>query len=154
MCRGLAAHLGVDAFLVRAAFVLLTLASGLGVAAYAAFWILVPVAEKAGPARPGGGAATGASCSRTRRSRWASPRCRGAPPGSPGGRCGRSSSAGSAPRSCGSRPTATSGSAGRSRCASGGCAACSGCSSSSAASAGSWRRTWRPTRRGRSSSPC
>lgn len=50
VCRGLAAHLGVDAFLVRAAFVLLTLASGLGVAAYAAFWILVPVAEKAAAA--------------------------------------------------------------------------------------------------------
>lgn len=47
VCRGLAGHLGVDVVLVRAAFVLLTVASGLGVAAYAAFWILVPVAEKA-----------------------------------------------------------------------------------------------------------
>ncbi|MFB4305802.1 PspC domain-containing protein [Actinomadura sp. GTD37] len=46
VCRGLAAHLGVDVLLVRAAFVLLTVASGLGVAAYAAFWILVPAPEK------------------------------------------------------------------------------------------------------------
>lgn len=52
VCRGLAVHLGVDVFLVRAAFVLLTMASGLGVAAYAAFWILVPVAERA--ERPAG----------------------------------------------------------------------------------------------------
>lgn len=46
VCRGLAVHLGVDVFLVRGAFVLLTMASGLGVAAYAAFWILLPVQEK------------------------------------------------------------------------------------------------------------
>jgi signal transduction histidine kinase len=46
VCRGLASHLGLDVVLVRGAFVLLTVASGLGVAAYAAFWILVPVAEK------------------------------------------------------------------------------------------------------------
>ncbi|MEW2355816.1 PspC domain-containing protein [Spirillospora sp. NPDC029432] len=43
VCRGLAGHLGVDAFLIRAAFVLLTLASGLGVAAYIALWVLVPL---------------------------------------------------------------------------------------------------------------
>ncbi|TDB82025.1 ATP-binding protein [Actinomadura sp. KC216] len=42
VCRGLAVHLGVEAPIVRAAFVLLTVASGLGVAAYIAFWILVP----------------------------------------------------------------------------------------------------------------
>ncbi|MGP4024767.1 ATP-binding protein [Actinomadura sp. 3N407] len=46
VCRGLAGHLGVDVVIVRAAFVLLTMASGLGVAAYAAFWILVPAPEK------------------------------------------------------------------------------------------------------------
>ncbi|WP_242608877.1 ATP-binding protein [Actinomadura formosensis] len=46
VCRGLAVHLGVDVLLVRAAFVLLTVASGLGIAAYAAFWILVPAPEK------------------------------------------------------------------------------------------------------------
>ncbi|SNS17550.1 PspC domain-containing protein [Actinomadura mexicana] len=53
VCRGLAEHLGVDVFLVRGAFVLLTMASGLGVAAYAALWILVPVRERA-PAEAGG----------------------------------------------------------------------------------------------------
>lgn len=46
VCRGLAVHLGVDVLIVRVAFVLLTAASGLGVAAYAAFWILVPAPEK------------------------------------------------------------------------------------------------------------
>ncbi|MEU8800503.1 PspC domain-containing protein [Spirillospora sp. NPDC048819] len=46
VCRGLAGHLGVDVVIVRVAFVLLTMASGLGVAAYVAFWILVPAAEK------------------------------------------------------------------------------------------------------------
>jgi signal transduction histidine kinase len=46
VCRGLAAHLGVDTFVVRAAFVLLTLASGLGIAAYIAFWVLVPMAPR------------------------------------------------------------------------------------------------------------
>ncbi|WP_121434544.1 ATP-binding protein [Actinomadura pelletieri] len=42
VCGGLAAHLGVDAFVIRAAFLLLSLASGIGVAAYIAFWVLVP----------------------------------------------------------------------------------------------------------------
>ncbi|MFI0447670.1 PspC domain-containing protein [Actinomadura sp. 6N118] len=42
VCRGLSAHLGVDTLIIRAAFVLLSMASGLGVAAYAAFWVLVP----------------------------------------------------------------------------------------------------------------
>jgi signal transduction histidine kinase len=46
VCRGLAAHLDVDVLIVRGAFVLLTMASGLGVAAYVAFWILVPAAER------------------------------------------------------------------------------------------------------------
>ncbi|MEV5569298.1 PspC domain-containing protein [Spirillospora sp. NPDC052269] len=41
VCRGLAEHLGIDVLLVRAAFVLLTVASGIGVAAYGAFWVLV-----------------------------------------------------------------------------------------------------------------
>nr|WP_242618941.1 ATP-binding protein [Actinomadura fibrosa] len=42
VCRGLAAHLGVDVLVVRAAFILLMAASGLGLAAYSAFWVLVP----------------------------------------------------------------------------------------------------------------
>ncbi|QKW40941.1 PspC domain-containing protein [Actinomadura sp. NAK00032] len=61
VCRGLAGHLGVDVVLVRAAFVLLTVASGLGVAAYAAFWILVPVAAKEPPAGAAAGGTDGAT---------------------------------------------------------------------------------------------
>jgi signal transduction histidine kinase len=68
VCRGLAGHLGVDVVLVRAAFVLLTVASGLGVAAYAAFWILVPVAEKA-PRDGATAAVTGAAPGGRRRGR-------------------------------------------------------------------------------------
>lgn len=51
VCRGLALHLGVDVVLVRAVFVVLTLASGVGLAAYCAFWVLVPRVQ--GPAEPG-----------------------------------------------------------------------------------------------------
>ncbi|MGI5165187.1 PspC domain-containing protein [Spirillospora sp. CA-253888] len=40
--RGLAVHLGIDVLIVRAAFVLLSVAGGLGFAAYGAFWVLVP----------------------------------------------------------------------------------------------------------------
>jgi len=43
VAKGLADHLGVDVILVRAAFVLLTLAGGAGVAMYAAFWVLAPI---------------------------------------------------------------------------------------------------------------
>ncbi|WP_433329185.1 ATP-binding protein [Spirillospora sp. CA-294931] len=50
VCRGLAAHLGVDVFAIRCAFVLVTLAGGLGVAAYVAFWVLVPAPQEP-PAR-------------------------------------------------------------------------------------------------------
>ncbi|SEG34580.1 Signal transduction histidine kinase [Thermomonospora echinospora] len=42
VCRGLAEHLGLDVVVVRLAFVLLNATGGLGVAAYAAFWLLVP----------------------------------------------------------------------------------------------------------------
>ncbi|TDD64167.1 ATP-binding protein [Actinomadura rubrisoli] len=60
VCRGLARHLGVDVLIVRAAFVLLVTASGLGFAAYGAFWVLVPrvqapeVAVKSGRGRDWG----------------------------------------------------------------------------------------------------
>ena len=60
VCRGLATHLGVDVFYVRGAFLLLTLASGLGVGAYIAFWVLVPPQQDeqaAEAAEAGGGAA-------------------------------------------------------------------------------------------------
>ncbi|HEY8482079.1 MAG TPA: PspC domain-containing protein [Spirillospora sp.] len=46
VCRGLAEHLGVDVLVVRVAFVLLTMTSGLGIAAYAGFWLLVPAPER------------------------------------------------------------------------------------------------------------
>nr|WP_116026715.1 ATP-binding protein [Thermomonospora umbrina] len=51
--RGLAAHLGLDAVVVRVAFVLLIAAGGLGIAAYGAFWVLVPQEEEAA-GRPAG----------------------------------------------------------------------------------------------------
>ncbi|GAA2450857.1 ATP-binding protein [Actinomadura vinacea] len=55
VCRGLAIHLGVDVVYVRGAFVLLTLASGLGVMAYIAFWTLVPMpASEKAPSRRAG----------------------------------------------------------------------------------------------------
>lgn len=42
VCGGIAAHLGVDATLVRLVFVLLTLFGGLGLLVYPAAWLLVP----------------------------------------------------------------------------------------------------------------
>ncbi len=43
VAKGLALHLGIEAWVVRVAFVLLALNGGAGVAAYAAFWALVPL---------------------------------------------------------------------------------------------------------------
>ena len=45
ICRGLALHLGVNVWLVRIAFGIFTWLGGLGVFAYAGFWIFVPLAE-------------------------------------------------------------------------------------------------------------
>lgn len=42
VCRGLAEHLGLDAVVVRLAFVLLIVAGGAGLAAYLILWVLVP----------------------------------------------------------------------------------------------------------------
>jgi signal transduction histidine kinase len=42
VCGGLAEHLGLEVVVVRLAFVLLFVAGGTGVAAYLAFWVLVP----------------------------------------------------------------------------------------------------------------
>ncbi|MFC6884357.1 MULTISPECIES: ATP-binding protein [Actinomadura] len=42
VCRGLADNLGIQVLFVRAAFVLLTVASGIGFAVYIAFWVLTP----------------------------------------------------------------------------------------------------------------
>jgi signal transduction histidine kinase/phage shock protein PspC (stress-responsive transcriptional regulator) len=43
VARGLAAHLGIDVIVVRAAFVVLAFAAGFGIALYAAFWAFVPM---------------------------------------------------------------------------------------------------------------
>ena len=45
VCRGLSLHLGVNVWLVRAAFAIYTFLGGLGPLAYAAFWVFVPFAE-------------------------------------------------------------------------------------------------------------
>ncbi|MBC3843892.1 PspC domain-containing protein [Streptacidiphilus sp. 4-A2] len=48
VASGLAAHLGVPVFWVRAAFVVLLLGNGLGALLYAAFWFAVPMGIRAG----------------------------------------------------------------------------------------------------------
>lgn len=45
VCAGLAEHLGLDPLVVRLAFVLLTVTSGIGIAAYVALWVLLPATE-------------------------------------------------------------------------------------------------------------
>lgn len=54
VCRGLAAHLGLDPLVVRLAFVVLAAAHGAGVLAYLAFWVVVPAAPRSSvePAEP------------------------------------------------------------------------------------------------------
>lgn len=42
VCGGLAEYIGIDAVLVRAAFVLLIFASGIGIPLYLAMWIITP----------------------------------------------------------------------------------------------------------------
>jgi signal transduction histidine kinase/phage shock protein PspC (stress-responsive transcriptional regulator) len=59
VAHGLARHLGVDPWVVRLAFVLLAVSGGAGVAAYAAFWALVPLADEA--AEPVGAGADSAA---------------------------------------------------------------------------------------------
>ncbi len=46
MAHGLAGHLGVDPWVVRVAFMALAASGGAGIAAYAAFWALVPLAHE------------------------------------------------------------------------------------------------------------
>jgi signal transduction histidine kinase/phage shock protein PspC (stress-responsive transcriptional regulator) len=48
VCSGLAAELGVDALVVRVAFVAAALAGGLGVAVYALAWVLLPAGSARG----------------------------------------------------------------------------------------------------------
>lgn len=50
VCGGLAAYLGIDPVLVRLAFVVLLLASGIGLAIYVILWIVMP-AESQVPAQ-------------------------------------------------------------------------------------------------------
>ena len=49
VANGLAAHLGVPVFWVRAAFVVLLLGNGLGALLYAAFWFTVPLGIRSAP---------------------------------------------------------------------------------------------------------
>lgn len=42
VCSGLAAYLGIDTVIVRVAFVVLTITTGLGIPAYIAAWVLMP----------------------------------------------------------------------------------------------------------------
>ncbi|MGZ4461075.1 MAG: ATP-binding protein [Nocardioidaceae bacterium] len=58
VASGLAAHLGVDVLLVRAAFLLTTALGGLGVAMYAALWMILPAGSHLAESTPGLDAAT------------------------------------------------------------------------------------------------
>lgn len=49
VCGGLAAYLGIDPVLVRLAFVILLLASGVGLAIYVILWIVMPSASLGNP---------------------------------------------------------------------------------------------------------
>ncbi len=49
VCGGLAAYLGVDPVLVRLAFVILLLASGIGLAIYVILWVVMPTPARAQP---------------------------------------------------------------------------------------------------------
>jgi signal transduction histidine kinase len=51
VCAGIAAHLGVEAMYVRAAFMLLTIFGGVGVAVYALGWALLPAVHTQPPER-------------------------------------------------------------------------------------------------------
>lgn len=49
VCGGLAAYLGVDPVLVRLAFVILLLASGVGLAIYVILWVVMPSTSTGNP---------------------------------------------------------------------------------------------------------
>lgn len=48
VCAGLAEHLGLSTFVVRLAFAAMTLAGGVGIVLYAAFWVIVPQRDDQG----------------------------------------------------------------------------------------------------------
>jgi phage shock protein PspC (stress-responsive transcriptional regulator)/two-component sensor histidine kinase len=49
VCSGLASYLGIDTVIVRVAFVILTITTGLGIPAYIAAWILMPEPDPSAP---------------------------------------------------------------------------------------------------------
>jgi signal transduction histidine kinase len=57
VARGLAAHLGVETQVLRIAFVVMTLANGLGLLIYAAFWVFVPLGKAVPKTTPAAGRA-------------------------------------------------------------------------------------------------
>lgn len=50
VCGGLAAYMGIDPVLVRLAFVILSLASGVGLVIYLILWVIMPVGGQGEPA--------------------------------------------------------------------------------------------------------
>jgi signal transduction histidine kinase/phage shock protein PspC (stress-responsive transcriptional regulator) len=52
VCSGLATYLGIDTVIVRVAFLVLTITTGLGLPAYIAAWVLMPEAEEGTPKKP------------------------------------------------------------------------------------------------------
>lgn len=54
VCRGLAVHLGLEVIIVRLAFVVLVVASGIGIVAYVGLWMLVPQRAEPQPRREWG----------------------------------------------------------------------------------------------------
>lgn len=67
VAHGLAVHLGLPVVWVRAAFVLLTFANGIGVLLYAAFWFVVPIGiGEPGPAAHWASAMSGPTASSSR----------------------------------------------------------------------------------------
>ena len=53
VCGGLGNYLGVDPVLLRIAFVVLALANGIGLIAYAVAWIVIPEEQAGQPVPPG-----------------------------------------------------------------------------------------------------
>ncbi len=58
VAAGLATHLGVDVFLVRAAFVVAAMLGGFGIALYAGLWMILPTDARFADAAPGIAAAS------------------------------------------------------------------------------------------------
>lgn len=63
VCGGIAEYFGIDASLVRIAWVILTLAAGSGILLYLLAWLIIPPSPYAASPAPGGQAAPSASTS-------------------------------------------------------------------------------------------